>query len=49
LSSAITANLANGLTLPAACEAAKQYVIDFLQSDPGLVGHHSYENAKIYS
>ncbi|PCH97703.1 MAG: hydroxymethylpyrimidine/phosphomethylpyrimidine kinase [Bacteroidetes bacterium] len=49
LSSSITANLANGLTLEDACTSAKQYVFKFLESDPGLVGQHSYENAKIYS
>ncbi len=49
LSSAITANLANEMPLQEACESAKQYVSHFLQSDPGLVGQHSYENAKIYS
>jgi len=49
LSSAITANLANEMSLPAACESAKKYVYKFLQSDHGLVGQHSYENAKTHS
>ena len=49
LSSAIASNLANDMSLYVACVEAKQYVFKFLQSDPGLLGQHSYENAKIYS
>ena len=49
LSAAITANLANELDLDLACELAKGYVFNFLQSEPGLMGQHSYKNAKIYS
>ena len=49
LSSAITANLANGMSLETACEEAKQYVFNFLQSDLGLIGQHSYNNGKVYS
>jgi hydroxymethylpyrimidine/phosphomethylpyrimidine kinase len=41
LSSAITANLAKGLTLEIACAEAKKYITKFLLSDDSLLGHHS--------
>lgn len=40
LSSAITANLANGLDLKKACEKAKKYVNEFLMSNNTSLGHH---------
>ena len=40
LSSAITANLANGLSLQRACLKAKDYVTKFLMSNKTLLGYH---------
>lgn len=40
LSAAITAYLARGLSVEGACRAAKDYTLKFLQSSPGLLGHH---------
>ncbi|CAN5175400.1 hydroxymethylpyrimidine/phosphomethylpyrimidine kinase [soil metagenome] len=40
LSSAITANLALGLSLPESCIAAKKYVEQFLNSSESLLGYH---------
>lgn len=42
LSAAVTAALAKGLSLPEACYAAKNYTLNYLQSSPGLLGHHQY-------
>ncbi len=41
LSSAITANLAKGLTIEEACYEAKRYIADFLMSTKSLLGYHS--------
>ena len=41
LSSAITANLAKGLSLEIACAEAKKYITDFLMSNDSLLGYHS--------
>lgn len=40
LSSAITANLANGLSLQRACLKGKDYVTKFLRSNKTLLGYH---------
>jgi hydroxymethylpyrimidine/phosphomethylpyrimidine kinase len=40
LSSAITANLAKGLTLEEACWKAKKYITEFLLSNESLLGYH---------
>ncbi|TAL61670.1 MAG: hydroxymethylpyrimidine/phosphomethylpyrimidine kinase [Bacteroidetes bacterium] len=40
LSSAITANLANGLSLQRACLRGKDYVTKFIMSNKSLLGHH---------
>jgi hydroxymethylpyrimidine/phosphomethylpyrimidine kinase len=42
LSSAITANLALGFSLPASCELAKTYISKFLNSNQSLLGYHYY-------
>lgn len=41
LSSAITANLAKGLSLEMACAEAKKYITEFLLSNDSLLGYHS--------
>ncbi len=41
LSAALTAYLAKGETLPEACQKAKEYIEDFLNSNKSLLGHHS--------
>jgi hydroxymethylpyrimidine/phosphomethylpyrimidine kinase len=41
LSSAITANLAKGLSLEEACSEAKKYITYFLSSTNSLLGYHS--------
>jgi hydroxymethylpyrimidine/phosphomethylpyrimidine kinase len=41
LSAAITARLAQGQTLQAACQGAKQYIETFLNSNQSLLGYHS--------
>jgi hydroxymethylpyrimidine/phosphomethylpyrimidine kinase len=43
LSSAITANLANGTDLEKACEKAKNYITKYLTSNDSLIGYHYYE------
>lgn len=42
LSAAITAGLAQGLSLTEACKAGKDYTLRFLQSSDALLGHHTY-------
>lgn len=42
LSSAITAGLAKGESLPDACKAAKKYVTGYISSNHSLVGYHNY-------
>ncbi|MEM7104494.1 MAG: hydroxymethylpyrimidine/phosphomethylpyrimidine kinase [Bacteroidota bacterium] len=42
LSSAITANLANGETLETSCYRAKQYISKFISSNNTLLGQHHY-------
>lgn len=42
LSAAITASLAMGLSLEAACKAGKDYTLRYLQSSKGLLGHHTF-------
>ena len=42
LSSAITANLANGLSLQRSCLKAKDYVTKFLMSNKTLLGYHRH-------
>ncbi len=44
LSAAITAYLALGDTLPAACEKGKHYITQFIQSTPTLLGYHIHDN-----
>ncbi len=44
MSSAIVANLAQGIDLQQACANAKEYVRQYLVSNHSLVGSHSYEN-----
>lgn len=43
LSAAITAALANGLSLERACREGKAYTYDYLQSSPSLLGHHLFK------
>lgn len=43
LSAAITANLALGHTLTAACKLGKIYIEDFLNSNNTLLGYHNYD------
>ncbi len=40
VSSAITANLSSGETLPRSCLMAKNYVTDFMMSSKNLIGYH---------
>lgn len=42
LSAAITAALAKGFSLPDACAMGKNYTLRYLQSSPGLLGHHHF-------
>ncbi len=44
LSSAITANLAKGMSIENACEKGKKYVSAFLASNNSLLGYHNIEH-----
>ena len=48
LSSALAANLANGMNLEQACYNGKKYITEFIKSNPSRLGYHNYEGSKTY-